>query len=166
MLGYIDIIKKLNEAGVRYVVVGGVAVNLHGVPRMTYDLDLLVDLEDENLETLLRMLDGWGFRPRVPVRILELADGEKRREWIRDKGMKAFNLVNEDWALSEIDIVIDSPVTCEAAIENRVVLTVSGVEIPVASIPDLISMKRNTGRAQDEADIRYLEQVQDEDQDS
>jgi predicted nucleotidyltransferase len=162
MLGYIDIVRELNQAGVRYIVVGGVAVNMHGVPRMTYDLDLLVDLEDRNLEVLLGLLEGWGFRPRVPVHILDLADGSKRREWIEDKGMKAFNLVNEQWALSEIDIIIDSPVSYEQARANQVTVKVSGVEVPIASIPDLVLMKQNTGRNQDEADIRYLEQVQDE----
>jgi hypothetical protein len=164
VLGYVDISRKLNEAGVRYLVAGGVAVNMHGVPRMTYDLDLLVDLEDGNLRTLLTLLDGWGFTPRVPVDILDLANGDLREEWIRDKGMKAFNLRNEEWALSEIDIIIDSPVSFEQAMENAVTVKVSGVGIPLVSIPDLILMKTGTGRDQDAADIRYLEQVRDDDE--
>jgi len=162
MLGYVDIARKLNEASVRYVVVGGVAVNMHGVPRMTYDLDLLVDMEDGNLRTLLGILDGWGFRPRVPVNALDLADGRKRTEWIREKGMKAFNLVNEQWALSEIDLVIDSPITYEEARANAVTVTVDGVGMPIVSIDDLIAMKDGTGRDQDLADIRYLRKVRGE----
>jgi predicted nucleotidyltransferase len=161
MLGYVDIVRRLNEAGVRYLVAGGVAVNMHGVPRMTYDLDLLVELSDENLRRLLTILDGWGFRPKVPVPILDLADGAKRREWIEQKNMKAFNLVNEEWALSEIDLLIDSPVDYEKARRNAVTLTIDGVDLPLVSIEDLITMKRGTGREQDEADIRYLEKVND-----
>lgn len=162
MLDYLGIAKRLDEAAIRYIVVGGVAVNIHGIPRMTYDLDLLVDMEDENLRRLLAILDEWGFRPKIPVDIMDLANAEKRKEWIEGKGMKAFNLVNEDWALSEIDIIIDAPVDYEKARPGAIRVAVAGVEIPVISIDDLIRMKEVTGRAQDEADIRYLKQVRDE----
>lgn len=48
MLDYLAIFKKLNEKGIRYIVTGGIAVNLYGIPRMTYDVDLILDLEDKN----------------------------------------------------------------------------------------------------------------------
>lgn len=47
MLEFTKILKELNKYKVKYIAVGGIAVNLHGIPRMTYDLDLLVKLEDE-----------------------------------------------------------------------------------------------------------------------
>jgi hypothetical protein len=162
MLDYLGIAKQFNLEGIRYVVVGGVAVNMHGVPRMTYDLDLIVDMEDGNLRRLMAILRDWGFRPKVPVDIMDIADAGKRTEWIADKHMKAFNLVNEKWALSEIDIIIDSPVDWATASANSLQVDVSGVRIPIASIGDLVLMKRAAGRPQDEADIRYLTEV-DED---
>jgi predicted nucleotidyltransferase len=164
MLDYLGILKRLNEAGVRYVVAGGVAVNLHGVPRMTYDLDLLVELTDDNLVRLVGLLEEWGFKPKVPVRLADLAVEEQRREWIEGKHMKAFCVVNDEWALSEIDILIDTPVGYAAAAENAARLVLGGVEIGVVSIDDLIVMKQGTGRAQDSADVEYLERVRDEDQ--
>lgn len=48
MLDYLAIFKKLNEKGIRYIVAGGIAVNLYGIPMMTYDVDLILDLEDKN----------------------------------------------------------------------------------------------------------------------
>lgn len=48
MLDYLAIFKKLNEKEIRYIVAGGIAVNLYGIPRMTYDVDLILDLEDKN----------------------------------------------------------------------------------------------------------------------
>ena len=48
-LDYRTIFQLLNDQGIDYLVVGGVAVNIHGVPRMTYDVDLMVSLEGENL---------------------------------------------------------------------------------------------------------------------
>jgi hypothetical protein len=55
MLDYLAIFKRLNEKKIKYIVVGGIAVNLYGIPRMTYDLDLLLDLEDENLRRFLSL---------------------------------------------------------------------------------------------------------------
>ncbi|PIX26488.1 MAG: hypothetical protein COZ68_01110 [Deltaproteobacteria bacterium CG_4_8_14_3_um_filter_43_13] len=63
MLDYLGILKKMNEKGVRYIVVGGIAVNLYGIPRMTYDIDLMLDLEDKNLKKFLKLLKSWGFKP-------------------------------------------------------------------------------------------------------
>jgi len=61
---YIDVIDALNEAAVRYTVVGGVATILHGAPRMTGDLDLAVILEKENLLSLIESWKTWGIIPR------------------------------------------------------------------------------------------------------
>ncbi|MFZ6016204.1 MAG: nucleotidyltransferase [Nitrospirota bacterium] len=77
MLDYLAIFRRLNEKGIRYIVVGGVAVNLYGIPRMTYDIDLLLDLEDENLKRFLKLLKGWGFKPKVPVDIMDFARKER-----------------------------------------------------------------------------------------
>ncbi|MEW6162681.1 MAG: nucleotidyltransferase [Nitrospirota bacterium] len=162
MLDYLAIFKKLNEKGIRYIVVGGIAVNLYGIPRMTYDIDLILDLEDNNIEKFLRLLKGWGFKPRVPVDIMDFAKKDKRDKWIKNKNMKAFNLVNPKWAISEIDVVIDSPVDYEKAHKRINNIKLHGVTIPVASIDDLIKMKEATERQQDKADIRYLKEQRNE----
>lgn len=162
MLDYLAILKKLNEKGIRYIVVGGIAVNLYGIPRMTYDIDLIIDLEDKNLGKFLKLLKGWGFRPKVPVDIMDFAKKENRDEWIKNKNMKAFNLVNPEWAISEIDIVIDSPVDYDKAHKRTNKVKLHGVTIPVVSIDDLIKMKEKTDRQQDKADIRYLKELKSE----
>ncbi len=162
MLDYLSIFKKLNEDEIRYIVVGGIAVNLYGIPRMTYDVDLILDLEDENLEKFLKLLKKWGFKPKVPVDIMDFAEKDKREDWIKNKNMKAFNLVNPEWAISEIDIIIDSPVDYEKANKRVNHIKLHGVSIPVVSIDDLIKMKENTERRQDKADIRYLRKLKNE----
>jgi len=63
---YIDIFRRLNENKVKYIVVGGLAVNFYGIPRMTYDIDLLLDLEEKNLSRFLALLKTWGFKPKMP----------------------------------------------------------------------------------------------------
>jgi hypothetical protein len=71
--------KVLNADGVRYVVVGGVAVVLHGHPRMTADIDLVVDLHPSEAKRAIRSLTGMGLRPRVPVEPEAFADPERRQ---------------------------------------------------------------------------------------
>ena len=156
MLDYLEIFKKFNERKIQYIVVGGMAVNFHGIPRATYDIDLLVYLEDSNLKKFLSLMRRWGFKPKVPVDIMDFSDKNKRYDWIKNKNMKAFNLVNPDWAISEINIIIDTPVDYKKAAGNINYIRIDNVAIPTISLKDLIEMKRNTGRRQDKADIRYL----------
>lgn len=159
MLDYLGIFKKFNEEGIRYLVVGGLAMNLLGVPRATYDIDILIDLEDDNIQVLMKLMKEWGFKPKVPVNVMDFAHKSKRDEWIATKNMKAFNLVNTKWALSEIDIIIDAPVAYAEARKRASKISVHGVSIPVISIDDLVKMKQAAGRDLDKADIQYLKKV-------
>lgn len=104
----------------------------------------------------LSLLKKWGFKPKVPVDIMDFAIKEKRDNWIKNKNMKVFNLVNPDWAISEIDIVINTPVNYKNAYKEINYFLLQGVEIPVISINHLIKMKMKSNRKQDIADIRYL----------
>jgi hypothetical protein len=88
-LDYETIFKEFNKLGIDYVVVGGLAVNFHGAPRMTYDIDLMILPQKENILKLVSKLMQWGYRTKVPIDSSDLADEVKRNLWVRDKGMKA-----------------------------------------------------------------------------
>ena len=158
-LDYLGIFGEFNKKGIHYIVCGGVAVNLWGIPRMTYDIDLLLDMEETNLRTFLGLLQTWGFRSRLPVDMVDLLDEKKRVKWIEEKNMKAFSLYNPRWAISEIDVLIGVPVTYQRAAKNVIYKKVGRVEIPLVSPKDLIEMKRYTGRPQDRVDVQYLEKL-------
>ena len=151
--------KKLNDNKIRYIVAGGLAVNLHGIPRLTYDVDLLVDMEEENLKRLLKLLKSLGFKPKVPVNISDFAISEKRNDWIKNKNMKAFCLVNEKFEIRELDIIINTPVSYESAEKSIVYKKLYDIEIPTVGLNQLIKMKKNTGRLQDESDIKHLKRL-------
>jgi hypothetical protein len=72
-LFYHDILRAFAKARVRFVIVGGVAVNLRGVPRFTADLDVCVALDAENLTAIERALRPLGLVPR-PGPVIRLAD--------------------------------------------------------------------------------------------
>jgi len=69
----------LNAANVRYVVVGSVATILHGYVRVTTDIDLIVDLQVEEAEKVIKTLSETGYKPRIPVDAIEFADTKKKR---------------------------------------------------------------------------------------
>ncbi len=162
MLDYIGIFKELNNKKIKYIVVGGLAVNLYGIPRMTYDIDLILEMGDKNLRNFLNLMNKWGFKPKAPVDMLDFLNIEKRENWIKNKNMRAFNLVNPDWAISEIDVIISTPIKYEEAIKRVKYIKVHNVSIPTISIDDLILMKKGSKRKQDREDIKYLKRIKNE----
>jgi predicted nucleotidyltransferase len=155
-LDYRTIFEELNKERIDYVLVGGLAVNFHGIPRMTYDIDLIIALEPENITRLVSKMTGWGYRPRLPVDPMELADKDKRSLWILDKNMKAFTFCSDSEAIAEIDVLIDSPISYEELKSRAVVFDLEGVRVPVVSVLDLIEMKMQAGRQQDLSDVEHL----------
>ena len=158
MLDYLEIFREFNSQDINYIVCGGLAVNLNGIPRMTYVIDLLLEMEDENIRKYIKLVKKWSFSPKQPVNIEDFSDLEKRNNWINEKSMRAFKVDNEDWAISEIDVLIDTSVNYEEAEKNKIIRSFGDVQIPLISVKDLIKMKKNTNRKQDEADIRYLKE--------
>ena len=155
-LDFQTIFKELNEIGIDYLVVGGLAVNFHGIPRMTYDIDLMILLESENILKLVRKLTQWGYRPKIPIDAKDLADETKRNSWVREKGMKALNFYSETLPIGEIDIVIDSPIPYKELKTRAIKIKLKDEKIPTVSIHDLIELKLRAGRKQDLADVEHL----------
>ena len=158
-LDYRTLFMDMNEAGIDYMLVGGVAVNFHGVPRMTYDLDLMIALNPENILKLLSRLSDWGYKPRARVNPHDLSDQTKRASWIREKNMKAFSFYHEKEAIGEIDLLIDLPKPYEEFREKAKLFDVEGTSVPVISVQDLIDLKRRAGRRQDVSDVEHLKTI-------
>jgi hypothetical protein len=158
-LFYHDVLAALADAGARFVVVGGVAVNLQGVPRFTADLDIAVAPEDGSLATTARVLHGLGLRNRLPVRDEELAQPGAVRAWIAERNLRAFTFVDPVDPLREVDVVLDSPVSFEEMERTADRMAAGPLTLKVASIDVLIRMKTGTGRSQDASDIDALRRI-------
>jgi hypothetical protein len=149
----------LQGAGVRYLVVGGVAVALHGHPRFTADLDLVVALDPGNARKALAALAGLGYRPRAPVDGALFADPAVRQGWIDEKGLVVFTLWSPEHPATEVDLFVREPFPFDAAWARATFASLGEVEVPVASIADLVALKRVAGRPKDLEDIRVLEAI-------
>jgi len=86
----------LEAAGVRYLVVGGVAVVLHGPPRFTADLDLAIALDPDNVRAAFAALATLGYGPRVPVSPEVFADARERRRLVEEEGMVVLSFASSE----------------------------------------------------------------------
>jgi len=137
-----DVFASFQSHDVRYVVIGGIAAVLHGVPRATFDLDILIEATPLNAERLLQALRAAGFGTA------ELIDAP---------GL----LANEITVFNDrvrIDVQTSTPgLTFAEAWNHRETMAYQGQEFSVASRQDVIASKRAAGRRKDLEDVQVLE---------
>ena len=151
------VLAALDGAGVRFVVVGGVAVVLHGHPRMTADLGLVIDLAAASAASAIQALLDLGLEPRLTVDPHSFADPEVRRTWVEERGLTVFTMLDPRDALLEVDLFAQPPLPFDELWERATLVQLEGQQVRVACVDDLIAMKRQVGRPQDLADIAALE---------
>jgi hypothetical protein len=149
--------RKLQEKQVDYMVVGGVALVLQGAVRMTADLDLMVALDEYNLTVFVDVMNEMGFKPKAPVPSEALISADNRESWIQDKGMLVFSFYHPGEMVSLVDVFVYEPIPYSEMRESKDFKLIDDFSIPVASIQDLIKLKRIAGRPQDIEDIKALE---------
>ncbi|MDQ3253324.1 MAG: nucleotidyltransferase family protein [Acidobacteriota bacterium] len=138
----LDVFAFFQKHKVRYIVIGGIAAVLHGVPRATFDLDILIGASTDNAQRLLDALTEANFATATLITADELIAHEITifKDRVR------------------IDVQTSTPgLQFEAAWQHRVAMNYQGQEFYVASKEDLILSKRAAGRQKDLEDVRMLE---------
>lgn len=137
-----DVFKSFQQHNVRYVVIGGIASVLYGVPRATFDLDILIEATPENAERLLQaMLDaGLGTASLTSADDLLTHEITIFKDRVR------------------VDVQTSTPgISFAQAWNHRQVMYFQGDRFFVVSKEDLIRSKRAAGREIDLEDVRLLE---------
>ena len=138
-----EFIELLNENRVKYLVVGGYAVALHGHPRYTKDLDVWIELSPDNAAGILKALEKFGFGA------LDLNV---------DDFLKSDQIIQLGYPPNRIDILTTlKDLQFEDCYKLRVQVEIQGLHINFIDIENLKKNKRATGRAQDLADVENLE---------
>jgi hypothetical protein len=153
---YVQLLRALDAGQVNFAVAGGFAVVLHGVPRMTFDLDIVIDDADANMKRLVDVLEQEGMQPRLPVPLRELADAPTRRRWIQERNLIAFTVTHPTRTMEELDIVLVTPFAWTDIAASRVWREIDGARVPLVGRKLLRQMKLASGRDKDLSDAELL----------
>lgn len=145
---FLDLLGALSDAEVRYLVVGGYAVGVHGHPRATKDLDIWVEATRKNGERVMDALRAFV----APIAGLSADDFAKPGTgFMMGRPPQRIDILTQ---VAGLDF--------RSAWRRRVIRDFGGIECPVISLDDLIANKRAAGRPQDLADAAVLERVRDQ----
>ncbi|HEX8139154.1 MAG TPA: hypothetical protein VF544_16425 [Pyrinomonadaceae bacterium] len=136
---YSDVFERLERDQARYVVVGGVAVVLHGYVRPIADLDLVIDRAPEEINRAMRALSGLGFVPSIPLplsalTVLRMFDQHER----------------------EIDVFVRYAIPFEELRRDSAQVHIGRSTVRIISREHLLRVKRINGRAHDLMDVEAL----------
>lgn len=145
------------EFEVRFLVADGLAVNVHGLMRMTLDIDLVVELETGNIGRLFAALASVGYGPTVPVSAAEFGDVATRERWVREKNMRVLRFYSDEHRETPVDVFASEPFPFQEEYDRAVIRELAGVGgVRVVSLPTLVRMKQDAGRPQDLVDVDNL----------
>jgi len=157
-----SIIQSLNDAGVRYLIAGGLAVVAHGYLRFTADIDLIVGFDKKNLERAIEIFSTLGYRPRFPVNPKDFANPSIRKRWIEEKHMVVFSFISDIHRETPVDLFVEEPFDFDNEYEHAAWFEVDdGVEASFVSFDLLIKLKEESGRDKDKLDLYNLKHVQE-----
>lgn len=139
---FLDFIALCNKHEVRYLVIGGYAVSIHGYPRSTKDMDVCIEMSEDNAAKMIYVIKDFGFGS------LNLSNADfLNKSFITQLGYEPLR----------IDILNDlDGVAFEEAWKNKKVVEISGVNINFIGYNELLKVKEKAGRPQDIADVNML----------
>lgn len=133
------IVGALNSAGVRYLIVGGLAVNAHGYSRMTRGVDIVIQLEPYNTRLGLEALLGAGYRLMIPEQPEAFADPATREKWRSEKGMIALKLWSDAHRRTPVGVFVYEPFDFDREYAAAAWVEIfPGLRAPVISLPGLL----------------------------
>ncbi|HSB79741.1 MAG TPA: hypothetical protein VLM91_13245 [Candidatus Methylomirabilis sp.] len=136
-------IQSLNDNGVRYLVIGGYAVALHGYPHYTKDIDIWIEMSPDNAPKMVRAIDQFGFASL----------GLQETDFLTPD-----QIIQLGYPPSRIDLVTTPPgVDFSQCYAARVDVEVDGVLVSFIDLENLRKNKKASGRLQDLADLEHLQ---------
>jgi hypothetical protein len=135
---------------------GGLAVALYGIPRMTFDIDLLLDFSSENLAKFEAAMYELGYKEVLPLRLNSVADESTRANFISKNNLIAFSFFNHKEASMNVDVLIDCPIPFLEMKTRKNEREIGDVRFSIISVEDLIALKKHANREQDKRDIEEL----------
>jgi hypothetical protein len=153
------VVRSLNEAGVAYLIVGGLAVVAHGYLRCTVDIDLLLDFERTNMAKAAAVFGKLEYSTKSAISVSDLACPILRGRLV-ESGQYVVRLRSPLHDMTGVDVLACDPIGFEAAFARRMVCELASVVmVPICAYEDLLRMKRMANRPIDGVDSMQLEKA-------
>jgi len=155
---YNKLFAQLSDAGVEYIVAGGVAAVIQGVERVTLDLDISLNFSRESCEAFIGIMKEQGLTPMVPVDPFVIAEERERQAMIDEKNAIVFTFRNVDDPFWHIDVFLLEELSYDKLKPSCDVIDLDGRDVYVLSKQKLIELKRaiDPPRPKDQMDIAEL----------
>jgi len=147
-----EIVDAFESAKLKYAVVGGYALALHGIVRATMDVDFVLTLKQSDYETAEKALGKINLQSRLPIRAQDVI--KMRLEYIENRNLIAWSFVDYKNPSRQVDILI----TKDLKDLQTQKVSVGGRKINVATLAELLQMKKEAGRPQDLIDIKSIKE--------
>lgn len=155
---YEEILTTLVDAEVDFIIGGGVACVLHGVERVTMDVDIAVATDYQNFSKFLDVMQRLGLKPRVPVDPMSLLDDKVLAHIIYEKQALVFSFVDPDRPTRHVDMFLRSDLNHSALVDHFETLEFHGKSLKVVTKEKLLEIKLaiDPPRLKDQIDIEFL----------
>jgi len=158
------ILNALSDAGVEFIVGGGMACILQGVERLTMDVDVAVMMQEKNWERLVKVTENLGLIPRVPLNPRSLIDPAVRRVVLDEKKAIVFTFLHPDRPSLQLDVFLRPDLAYEVLLKDAQWMNLEGRKIQVLNRQKLLALKKaiQPPRPKDLLDIAALEGMQND----
>ncbi len=155
---YEEILAALVDADVDFIVGGGVACVLHGVERVTMDVDIAVATDQANFAKFLSVMEKLRLKPRVPIDPQSLLDPGVMDHIIHEKQALVFSFLDPDLPTRQVDMFLRSNLNHQAMAKHVETVEFHGKKLKVVSKRKLLEIKLaiDPPRAKDQIDIEFL----------
>jgi hypothetical protein len=148
---YRAIFKTFEKYRLKYLLMGGVALVLYGSPRSTFDIDIIIEKQNQEIEKLLQIIKDLHFMPRQPT--LTNIQAFKKL-----KGAKCITYSSRKGNM-QIDIFLKTKKQFDKLYKNKNTITAWNIKINLASLDDIKKMKKKAARDIDKLDIKFINAI-------
>jgi hypothetical protein len=155
---YEEILCALAQADIEFIVGGGVACVLHGVERVTMDVDVAVQMQSANFGKFIAVMNQLGLKPRVPISPASLLDPQTIKMMVEEKHALVFSFIDPDRPFRHVDLFSKDDLSYSSLIEDVEWKDLHGLRVRVVGRRRMLAIKQaiQHPRAKDVIDIEWL----------
>lgn len=156
---YFEILCALAEKRVEFVLAGGLACVLHGVERVTMDVDVAVLMEPANFRAFTSVMARLNLHPRVPIAPEQLLNPAVVEAIVREKNALVYTFVDPDRPVRQVDVFLDPRLAYPALLPDSASMDLGSCSVRVLTKKKLLELKLGIrpARIKDQVDIEFLQ---------